>query len=88
MKRAAPPPNRASRSFQLSRGYRVCISCFHESTVVPTRRCPDCDREVCTLCVVWSEASEDYLCPECAGERQAAAPEPAPPPTKRKRRSQ
>ena len=62
------PDTRAA--FQRSRGYQICVSCFHGSAIVATRRCPDCDREVCTLCVVRIDESSEYVCPDCALERQ------------------
>ncbi len=55
---------------QISRGYRVCVSCFHESVGLPAYRCVDCDREVCSLCVVRIRMPRENLCPECARERQ------------------
>jgi hypothetical protein len=74
------------RAPQLSRGHQVCVSCFHETTVVPAIRCAACDREVCTLCVVLIAAFREQLCPECAAELASAASAPAEPPPKRKGR--
>ncbi len=68
-------PKRSSdaRVFQYSRGEEVCVSCHHESTLTPTRRCTDCDHQVCTLCVVLMLDSGEALCFECARDRDQEA---------------
>src|SRR4051794_26908694 len=66
------PRSSRARGYQISRGFQVCVSCFHESILVRAHRCVDCDREVCTLCAVRIEDREN-LCPECANERQSVS---------------
>jgi hypothetical protein len=74
------------RDWQVSRGYQVCVSCFHESTILAVHRCTDCDREVCTHCVVTIAETREYVCPDCATERQRDAREPVESVTKRQGR--
>jgi hypothetical protein len=45
---------------------------LHESITVPAYRCDDCDREVCTHCVVRIVATQESLCPDCASERESS----------------
>jgi hypothetical protein len=57
---------------QISRGFGICVSCFHESALVCIHRCAACDGEVCALCVVnlITITSEEQLCPGCAADEQ------------------
>ena len=68
---------------QLSRGYQICVSCFHESTRLHAHHCADCDRDVCVHCVVRIVDSGELLRPDCvlepaeAGETSARTTSPA-----------
>jgi hypothetical protein len=75
-----------ARGSQVTRGSQVCVSCFHESTLVHTHRCQNCDREVCTLCVVTVAATGEYLCLECATDCPVERAETVPPTPRLKRR--
>ena len=58
---------------QISRGYQICVSCFHESIHLHAHRCAFCDREVCVHCVVRIVESGELLCPDCVLEGAEAS---------------
>ena len=41
-----------TRDPEVSRGLEICLSCWQESDLLRPHRRSECDREVCTFCVV------------------------------------
>jgi hypothetical protein len=65
--------------------FAICVACFHESDLLPARYCADCDREVCTFCIVEILETHEFVCPRCARERENDS-EPMRKPERRKGR--
>ena len=65
--------SRISRGPRKRRMYGLCVTCFNEPELVPPRRCHDCDREVCTICIVGIAETGESICPECFADRQSSS---------------